>query len=145
MREPRAPQEWGHEKSYIYAIRSGEHVKIGLTTDIGRRMRQMEALNPHNPVLELYRTVTKNTAPGVEKHMHELLAAWHFRGEWFTAPIEEIRKAAKLAISEAAKVEREDYALLNRPRTEEDIRLTEERSRRAYISSMMRSLPLPTP
>lgn len=95
-------------KSTIYAIRSGEYIKVGMTGSLERRLEDMRLFNPHPISVVLYRTVDAAYARMIEKRLHEMLREWHHSREWFTAPVEEIRKSVKLAICEAAKARRVD-------------------------------------
>jgi hypothetical protein len=117
LRFPRHPQDYGHEKCFLYAIQSGAHVKVGLSRNVRQRLNEMELLNPVEPRLALYRTLTRNIAPTFEKRVHELLAGYHYRREWFTAPISEIRLAAKITTRECAILERADYEIMEAARS----------------------------
>jgi DNA-binding transcriptional regulator YiaG len=64
---------------YVYAIRSGEAVKIGWATDPARRLSE---LNVGSPVShELLGVVPATKAQ--ERELHLLLKPWRVRGEWF--------------------------------------------------------------
>jgi hypothetical protein len=103
-------------RAWIYAIQSGEFIKIGKTTDPVRRVGQMLLHNPHEMRVLMYRTVSKNNVYSVERRIHELLAEWRYDREWFTAPLAEIRRAAKRAIAEAGSVERVEISLMRTAR-----------------------------
>jgi hypothetical protein len=98
-------------KLYVYAIACGPFHKVGISRNIQQRMSEMELMNPYEPRLALYRTVPRRSARFVEARMHELLAASFHRREWFTASIEEIRAAAKLAMTEAQKRDRVEQSI----------------------------------
>lgn len=126
IRAPRAPQDNATDRFYIYAMQSGDFIKVGMSSRLVKRFEDARLLNP-DIRLVMYRTVTRNVAPAVERRIHELLAPWHHDREWFTAPLAEVRKAAKIAIAEGAKVERRDYALRRTsPLTEDEQRQAHE-------------------
>ena len=112
IRVPRVPQEWANERMFLYAIETGDYVKVGLSKNVPQRVREMELMNPLQPNLLLYRTLTRNTAPAVEKRAHKLLAEYHHKREWFhTPPIEILRSAINKAVADGGRVDRADWAL----------------------------------
>lgn len=112
IRAPRVPQEWADEPMFLYVIETGDFVKVGLSRNVDQRMREMDLLNPLTPRLVLFRTLTRNTAPAVEKHAHGLLAEFHHKREWFrTPPMETLRQAIKKAVEEGKRVDRADWVL----------------------------------
>ena len=83
----RAPNDAGQKnhrprrkaKPRIYFIRCGGFVKIGVSRDPSRRIRDMVTGNPHD--MELL-----HTAPGdiaVERRLHEKFRTQHHHHEWF--------------------------------------------------------------
>lgn len=64
---------------FIYAIRSGDFVKIGYAADPWKRRSSIRLANPH-PCEML------GFSPGSradEKALHSKFSAYHHRGEWF--------------------------------------------------------------
>ncbi len=61
---------------WVYAIRFGDRVKVGYTTDPETRMRNL----PHEQVLAMVHGTRAD-----EKAWHDLLADFHVTGEWFQA------------------------------------------------------------
>lgn len=115
IRAPRVPQEWAHERLFLYAIETGDYVKIGLSKNVPQRVREMELMNPLQPNLLLYRTLTRNTAPAIEKRAHALLTEFHHKREWFhTPPMEVLRRAINKAVAEGSRVDRADWRLEDR-------------------------------
>jgi hypothetical protein len=67
------------EKGIVYFIRQGALVKIGFTTNLARRMKELTTTSAHNL------TVIK-TVPGtmeLEAFFHDRFKALHHRNEWF--------------------------------------------------------------
>ena len=87
--------------SYVYVIscpgRDRTLYKVGMTESgtPERRLRQLQTGQPER--LELVRWWPAMDAPGVERRMHALLAADHYRGEWFAASLSEIGAAYAVA------------------------------------------------
>jgi hypothetical protein len=92
--------------SVIYAIECGPYFKVGITRDPARRLEQMANLNPHDARIVMFRVVDKHRARVIEMMTHGALAEWHHRGEWFTAPIKEIRRAVFRACAQARAMDR---------------------------------------
>lgn len=65
----------------VYFIRAGENgpVKIGFSTDIAQRVRDLQTASPHELKVEAVVIGTQ----AVEAWFHRLLRKWHIRGEWF--------------------------------------------------------------
>ena len=65
----------------VYFIRAGEGgpVKVGFSTDVQQRLRELQTASPHQLTLEAAVMGT----PAVEAWFHHELRRWHIRGEWF--------------------------------------------------------------
>ena len=120
------------DRSFVYVIGCESYVKIGIATDIKRRMRNLTTANPFDLVLLLYRGVPTSEAAWVERDIHARLSGFRHRGEWFTAPIEEVRTAVAAALLEMAKRLRKQGqkpSLLghtDKPATAEDVVINRE-------------------
>lgn len=64
---------------YMVAIDDSAICKVGFSTDVGSRLRQLQTSNPF--VLRLVKT--RNGCPILEKAIHNALKKFHVRGEWF--------------------------------------------------------------
>jgi hypothetical protein len=64
----------------IYAIRSGDAVKIGISWDPKDRLSGLQTGSPHS--LELLGTADR-VSPKLEKLIHIRLEAHRLKGEWF--------------------------------------------------------------
>ena len=65
--------------SVVYAVRAGEHVKIGFTADLSSRLKSLQAGTPHR--LELLGTHPGGRAR--EAAWHREFASSRAHGEWF--------------------------------------------------------------
>lgn len=63
----------------VYLIESKSHYKIGISTEPNARLRELNTGNAEPLVLVAVR------AGGIvlERHLHELLDSYRYRGEWF--------------------------------------------------------------
>lgn len=64
---------------YIYFVRAGEHVKIGVTRHWKQRVASMQVGSPYTivPMLVLLGDAS------LERKLHKKFVSYHFRGEWF--------------------------------------------------------------
>ena len=69
---------------YVYLIRSGEFVKIGVACNVAQRLRTLQIA--HATPLVLLGLAECEDPYGTEKKIHVRLAAKHMRGEWFDLP-----------------------------------------------------------
>ncbi len=77
----------------VYALRAGEHFKIGKATRaLGDRVRSLQTGQAHK--LEFLGVVSRN--PDDEKIVHQALAEFHVRGEWFAATPKALAVLAEL-------------------------------------------------
>lgn len=93
----------GRRPYLLYCIQCGPYFKVGITEDPKKRMQTFAISNPFKMKLVFYRTVQAQHVRFVEAEVHKALAHWHHRGEWFTAPVPEIKIAAKRAIAQIPK------------------------------------------
>jgi hypothetical protein len=87
---------------YVYAIKSGRFIKIGVALSIAKRVRDMRLLNPHEIVV-VYRRKMR-AAFHCEKKMHEVLRDKAVGREWFEASVEEVKAAATIGLAYAREV-----------------------------------------
>jgi hypothetical protein len=66
---------------YLYLIRSGDHVKIGISRNIKARLADLQVGNP--VPLAIIATFAFADAGPVERAVHERFADARVRGEWF--------------------------------------------------------------
>ncbi|RLD62123.1 MAG: hypothetical protein DRJ01_06640 [Bacteroidetes bacterium] len=68
------------EKTNIYFIKRDDEIKIGHSTDILRRLDELQIANAVSLRI-LY--VIKDVEEAFEKHVHSVCNTFHIRGEWF--------------------------------------------------------------
>lgn len=66
----------------LYFVRCGDYVKIGVSNDVKRRIKDMMTNTPHDFELE-YHGVGEGAD---EEFWHNVFAHRHYRGEWFLFP-----------------------------------------------------------
>lgn len=71
--------------NYLYAFRgkgeSTKYVKVGRAKDPVQRLRTFQTANPNG--VEVLAVWAVQDAVKAERHLHQLLASRHHRGEWF--------------------------------------------------------------
>ena len=85
--KPQPPQSrtrWG----YVYLLQAGPYYKIGASTNVKRRIRQLATLPPFN--LHLLCTLHTDDMYGLEQGLHERFAAKRVNGEWFELDQEDV-------------------------------------------------------
>lgn len=97
----------GSEPSFLYCIKSGPYFKVGITSDLDKRMSTIQAHNPFRLTAVFCKKMLKRHVRFVEMEIHKALAPWHHHGEWFTAPLDEIKAAKRKALSQIPRRERE--------------------------------------
>lgn len=88
--------------SVVYGIKAGQFIKVGITKDLPRRLRQMQLFNPYPP--EVVFELQVREARWVEMRMHEELRADAIGREWFQTTPAKVRAAADVAMKKLAKV-----------------------------------------
>lgn len=82
----------------VYAMRAGDQLKVGVTKDVGKRLRNLQTGTGHQ--LQLVDQWVEPDAAWVESTMHAALRPFRLMGEWFACSDELARMAhqyAKLA------------------------------------------------
>jgi hypothetical protein len=83
--------------AHIYVMRSLDLHKVGISTDIQKRLDQLRAANPHGVDLVFKKRLEKRFALGVERIIHAELREAAKGREWFAASIDEILEAVETA------------------------------------------------
>lgn len=75
----------GGKRYSIYAANAGKHIKIGLSSDIQKRIREIQVGNPFEVevVWEKYIGSDSRKARDTETAIHAACDEFHVRGEWF--------------------------------------------------------------
>jgi hypothetical protein len=67
--------------AFVYAIRAGDFVKIGVARDVKRRLLEMQTACPYE--LHIIHAWPRSDPFGFEQWLHKQLEAKRYRGEWF--------------------------------------------------------------
>ncbi len=76
---------------FVYLIRSGEHVKIGVAANVARRLTNLQTA--HVSPLVVLGAIEFGDPLDAEKQAHERFAAQRVRGEWFAMTDGETKEA----------------------------------------------------
>lgn len=72
------------KKHVVYLIRSKDFVKIGYTSDLDKRMRDMQTGSPHKLFLiTAFPMQSEAQGKAFEKNLHYICRKGRYRGEWF--------------------------------------------------------------
>jgi hypothetical protein len=99
-----------NDMAYLYGFQCGQWIKVGITQNVARRLKQMRLHNPYPITIVMRRPVLARHARRVEILVHRCLQRHAVGREWFTASIEDIKRYATAAIRAAIDVEREQLA-----------------------------------
>lgn len=82
---PSQPRQTARD-GIVYLIRAGETnlYKIGRTTDINRRLKQLQGMGAHT--LQVIQLFSCHDAVAVESALHKKFRAYRVQGEWFELP-----------------------------------------------------------
>jgi hypothetical protein len=80
--EERATLFW----KYIYLLKTGTYYKIGISQNVGRRIKQIKNASPYET--EIVTSAKVENAELLEKQLHARYAEYYIRGEWFELPID---------------------------------------------------------
>lgn len=81
----RAKKSEKPKKYHLYAIGDGECVKLGVSTDVGKRLNSMQTGHPKKLKVLWKFFVGRERAPAfkAEKKLHKYCKKFKLRGEWF--------------------------------------------------------------
>jgi len=74
---PDTPTEW------VYAVRQGNYIKIGLSRNVANRLRELQTSSPE----PLHLVGTFAGGRRLERLLHQRFADHRVRGEWFSLRI----------------------------------------------------------
>jgi len=86
-------------KYYVYALRSRDHYKIGVTKDLPGRIKTIKSSNPHGVELVIKKGFSpkeKRLAYKFEKHLHRVFKDKRANGEWFKLDESALGKAKEI-------------------------------------------------
>lgn len=67
--------------AYVYVIRAGEFIKVGIARNLAKRIDQMQTGCPYE--IEVLRAWPCSDPYAYERKLHHMLRAYRYRGEWF--------------------------------------------------------------
>ncbi|AZO24179.1 GIY-YIG nuclease family protein [Mesorhizobium sp. M1E.F.Ca.ET.045.02.1.1] len=73
---------------YVYMIRYGKDFKIGRTSSLTRRSRQIQIELPEST--DLVHSILTDDPAGIEAYWHRRFASYRGSGEWFRLPKHEV-------------------------------------------------------
>lgn len=73
------------KKHYLYAISNGQEVKLGMSSDVNKRLKALQTSSPSELVVlwKYYIANTPADAIKIEKKLHRACEDYRIRGEWF--------------------------------------------------------------
>ena len=120
---------------FLYVFQCGPYMKVGITADLDKRKAGIETHNPFKIRRRLWRRFPRKHVRFVESFVHKELRERHHRGEWFTASIEEIRKAIYKATKELPQREADQDDFITRALERE--RSERESLRKSRVVALM--------
>ena len=75
-------------KKFVYIIKCGGYFKIGVASDLPRRLSSIRCSNPFP--IALYGARITSKPKKIESEIHRRLNKYHIHGEWFKVPKEEL-------------------------------------------------------
>jgi len=88
------------ENSFLYVFHCDGFHKVGISKNQRQRIAHLQSMNPHKLTLVLFRRVSAQDAFFYEGTIHKLLENYRVHGEWFSAPLDLIRRACRVATKE---------------------------------------------
>lgn len=109
------PMHWEYRKNprtaaYIYVMRCGEFLKIGMAADPRRRLESFQIGNPLPVEIAHKRLVSRWYAKHIESACHRALAAHAHRNEWFRCDLALAKAVIRHAAFWGQQKERADCA-----------------------------------
>jgi hypothetical protein len=77
------------EEGYVYLLKSGDHYKIGRSSDLERRVKQISVALPEKVSLE--HAIHTDDPSGIEVYWHQRFSERRENGEWFKLTKADVR------------------------------------------------------
>jgi len=77
------------EDGYVYLLSFGEEYKIGSSSNVERRFREIKTQMPYEG--KIIHTITTGDPAGIEAYWHQYFRAKRLKGEWFKLSASEIK------------------------------------------------------
>lgn len=85
----RSPSDW-----MVYAMRAGDRVKVGYTSNVGSRVKSIQTSHPERvEIVWSLPCEDRVEAKRQEKKIHRLCSAFHVRGEWFSSDVIDVLRS----------------------------------------------------
>lgn len=94
-----------HKKTNLYVFKAGDFFKVGLSTQLNKRLSSIQGGCPLEVTLFDHREIAMTGDIFTENHAHWLLRNYHVRGEWFQCREPKINTAIERAVKFSIKAE----------------------------------------
>ena len=84
------PNEHPDAAGWIYAFRSGDFIKVGMSRNVAKRLATVIDYNPHPVDVLLCRKTPWRVTKAVEQAIHGELTPLRHHGEWYRATVEDV-------------------------------------------------------
>ena len=127
------------KKHYLYAISNGAQVKLGMSSDVNKRLKSMQTASPAELVLlwKYYIANTPADAIKIEKMLHRACKEFHIRGEWFDRTCIDTVNKFNPNKKHSARWEYAKLISVDRSRKSGILNFTVERIRRTSLTNKM--------
>lgn len=87
-----------------------EYIKIGMTTNLKQRIRNLQSGCPFK--LSLWATIRTENPIGIERYLIAKFSDFNVRGEWFSLPDDEIDSLLTIVDEENIKTKERIYEMV---------------------------------